>query len=203
MNIGVMGGTFDPIHSGHIMLVEEVKARLNLTKVLFVPAGQPWLKANNNISPAQHRVEMVRLAIADKPDYSLCTLEIERSGPTYTIDTIAELKSQLKTEDELFFILGWDNLTQLPQWKHPGQLIAQCHLVVVPRPGYLRPDLQSLEAIIPGLSQKVIMLDKPEIDISASLIRDRLTRGLPINDLVPVLVDEYIKKYKLYSLKGG
>ena len=198
MNIGVLGGTFDPIHIGHLILAEEVRTGLNLAEVLFVPAGQPWLKVDSPISSAEHRVEMVRLAIADEPYFKLSAMEIERAGPTYTVDTIAELKTQLEAGDELFFILGWDNLAQLPQWWQPARLITMCRLVAVPRPGYPLPDLKSLEAAIPGLSKKVILMDKPEIDISASAIRDRVARGLSIYHLVPEPVDEYIRQHKLY-----
>ena len=200
MNIGVLGGTFDPIHIGHLILAEEVRARLNLAEVLFVPAGQPWLKVASPISPAEHRVEMVRLAIADKPYFKLSTIEIERAGPTYTVDTIAELKARLGAGDELYFILGWDNLAQLPLWKEPSRLIRMCHLVAVPRPGYPRPDLKALEAVIPGLSQRVMFMDKPEIDISASVIRSRVAQGLPIHHLVPEPVNRYIKQHKLYLI---
>ena len=115
MNIGVLGGTFDPIHMGHLIIAEEVRSRLELAEVLFVPAGQSWLKINNAISPADHRVEMVRLAIADEPSFKLSTMEIERPGPSYTVDTMAELGNQIGAGDKLFFILGWDNLIQLPQ----------------------------------------------------------------------------------------
>jgi len=198
MNIGVLGGTFDPIHVGHLALAEEVRAGLDLAEVLFVPAGQPWLKADNPISPAEHRVEMVRLAIADKPYFKLSTIEVERSGPTYTVDTIAELKAQLGSGDELFFILGWDNLAGLSQWRQPSRLITMCRLVVVPRPGYLLPDLEALEASVPGLSQRVTLMDRPEIDISASAIRDRVARGSSVRHLVPEPVDEYIRQHKLY-----
>ena len=200
MNIGLLGGTFDPIHIGHLVLAEEVRAGLNLAEILFVPAGQPWLKVDNPISPAEHRLEMVRLAIADTPYFKLSTMEIERPGPTYTVDTIAELKAQLRAGDELFFILGWDNLAQLPQWYQPSRLIKMCHLVVVPRPGYPLPDLKALEAIIPGLSQKVTLLDKPHIDITASAIRDRVAQGLPIHHLVPEPVEKYIRQHKLYLI---
>lgn len=200
MKIGVLGGTFDPIHIGHLILAEEVRARLNLAEILFVPAGQPWLKVDSPISPAEHRVEMVRLAIADKPYFKLSAMEIERAGPTYTVDTIAELKAQLGTGDELFFILGWDNLAELPQWQQPSRLITMCRLVAVPRPGYPLPDLKALEASIPGLSQRVTLMDKPEIDISASAIRDRVTQGLSIRHLVPEPVDEYIRQHKLYLI---
>jgi len=198
MNIGVLGGTFDPIHLGHLIVAEEVRARLNLAEILFVPAGQPWLKMDSPILAAEHRVQMVRLAIADKPYFKLSTMEIERPGPTYTVDTIAELQGQLGAGDELFFILGWENLAELPQWREPSRLIKMCHLVVAPRPDYPRPNLKALEAIIPGLSQRVMLMDKPEIDISASVIRDRVARGLSIRHLVPEPVNRYIKQYKLY-----
>jgi len=198
MKIGVLGGTFDPIHLGHLIVAEEARARLNLTQTLFVPAGQPWLKTNNVISPTEHRVEMIRLAIADKPYFKLSTMEIERPGPTYTVDTIAALKSQLSLGDELFFILGWDNLIQLPQWREPSRLIKMCHLVAVPRVGYPTPDLTSLEAAIPGLSQSVILLEEPRIDINASVIRQRVAQGLSISHLVLEPVERYIKQHKLY-----
>lgn len=198
MNIGVLGGTFDPVHIGHLILAEEVRARLNLAEILFVPAGQPWLRVDSPISPAEHRVEMVRLAITDKPYFKLSTMEIERAGPTYTVDTVAELKARLEAGDELFFILGWDNLAELPRWRQPSRLITMCRLVAVPRPGYPLPDLKALEASIPGLSQRVMLIDKPEIDISASAIRDRVVQGLSIRRLVPEPVDEYIRQHKLY-----
>ena len=198
MNIGVLGGTFDPIHNGHIMVAEETRARLNLAEVLFVPAGQPWLKTSSPISAAEHRVQMVRLAIADKPYFKLSTMEIERPGPSYTVDTIAELQGQLDVGDELFFILGWDNLAQLPQWHEPSRLVKMCRLVAVPRVGYAVPDLNSLEAVIIGLSQRVIMLDKPVIDIDATEIRDRVARRLSVRHLVPEPVNRYIKEHKLY-----
>jgi nicotinate-nucleotide adenylyltransferase len=198
MKIGVLGGTFDPIHLGHLIVAEEARAKINLTQTLFVPAGQPWLKTNNVISPAEHRVEMIRLAIADKPYFKLSTMEIERPGPTYTVDTIAALKGQLSPGDELFFILGWDNLIQLPQWREPSRLIKMCHLVAIPRVGYPTPDLTSLEAAVPGLSQSLVLLDKPWIDINASVIRQRVAQGLSISHLVPEPVERYIKQHKLY-----
>lgn len=133
MNIGVMGGAFDPIHLGHLIVAEEIRARLNLSEVLFVPAGQPWLKLNTPISAAEHRVEMVHLAITDKHYFKLSTMEIERAGPSYTVDTIAELKAQLGAEDKLFFILGWDSLAELPRWHEPSRLITMCYLVIAPQ----------------------------------------------------------------------
>ena len=198
MKIGVMGGTFDPVHWGHLMVAEEVRSRLGLTEVLLVPAGQPWMKLDRNLSAAAHRLQMVRLAIADRPYFRLTTMEIERVGPSYTIDTITELKAQLEPGEELFFILGWDSLAQLPQWRQPRQLVKLCRLVAVPRPGYPPSDLDSLSAVIPGLSRRVIILDKPEIDISATEIRKRVAQGLSIDHLVPGPVAEYIRKHQLY-----
>ena len=200
MKIGVLGGTFDPIHKGHIIVAEGTRAQLNLTEVLFVPAGQPWLKEDRPILAAEHRLQMVRLAIANQPYCKLSTMEIDRAGPSYTVDTITELQSQLDVGDELFFILGWDNLAQLPQWREPSRLIKMCHLVAVPRPGYLFPDLNSLEASIPGLSQRLMVLNKPNIDIDATEIRNQVAKGLSIRHLVPEPVDEYIRQKNLYSM---
>jgi len=201
MNIGVMGGTFDPIHNGHLIVAEEVRVRLDLAEILFVPAGLPWLKTDRAISAAEHRMQMVRLAVEDKPYFKLCAVEIERTGPSYTVDTIAELQSQFGAGAQLFFILGWDSLAELPQWREPSRLIKLCYLVAVPRPGYPLPDLKALEAVIPGLSQRVTLMAKPEIDISASVIRNRGAQGLSIHHLVPGPVERYIKEHKLYLTK--
>jgi nicotinate-nucleotide adenylyltransferase len=186
---------------GHLKVAEEARDRLNLAQTLFMPAGQPWLKLNNAISPAQHRLEMVRLAVADKPYFKLSTMEIERAGPTYTVDTIAELQTQLSAGDEIFFILGWDNLTQFPHWHQPAKLIKMCRLVAVPRVDYPPPDLASLDVALAGLSQRVILLNEPHIDISASEIRRRVAQGLSIHHLVPEPVERYIKQHRLYVRK--
>ncbi len=198
MNIGVLGGTFDPIHNGHILIAEEAKARLSLSEVLFVPAGQPWLKEDSPILAAEHRIQMIRLAIAERSYFKLSAMEVERAGPSYTVDTITELEAQLGTAAEIFFILGWDSLAELPRWKEPSRLIQMCHLVAVPRPGYKLPDLDSLAVAIPGLSRSLILLDKPEVDISATEIRNRVAHGLSIAQLVPEPVARYIKQHKLY-----
>jgi nicotinate-nucleotide adenylyltransferase len=201
MKIGVLGGTFDPIHLGHLKVAEEVSASLTLDEIIFMPAGQPWLKADNLISPAEHRLEMIRLALASRDNFKLSTMEIERPGPTYTVDTMAELGRQLGSE-ELFFILGWDNLTQLPQWHEPSRLIELCHLVAVPRVDFPPPDLASLDAAIPGLSKRVILLNAPRIDVNASEIRRMVGEGLSIRNLVPEVVERYIKEHKLYAGKA-
>lgn len=198
MNIGILGGTFDPVHVGHLAVADEAMSQLGLVEVLFVPTGQPWLKADTKILPSKHRLKMVRLAIAGKPGFKLSTIEIERKGPTYTVNTIIELKKQFGAEAELYFIIGWDKLIELSEWRQPERLIAMCRLVAVPRVGCPAPDLESLEAAIPGLSQKVILLDKPEIDVSASVIRERVRRGLSISGLVTEAVERYIIEQDLY-----
>lgn len=200
MNIGVLGGTFDPIHIGHIMVAEEVVARLDLPRILFMPAGQPWLKLNNAnaISPVPYRLEMVRLGIAHNPRFKLSTMEIERSGPTYTVDTIAQLHSKLGEGDEIFFILGWDNLSQLPRWHQPQRLIEMCRLVAVPRVDFPLPDLPALEKELPGITPRVILFDKPRIDVNASVVRRRVAAGQSIGGLVPEPVARYIEEHNLY-----
>jgi nicotinate-nucleotide adenylyltransferase len=206
VNIAVLGGTFDPIHSGHLMVADVICEQLAPADIVFVPAGQPWLKAARCISSVGDRVEMVRLAISGNRRYRLSTVETERSGPTYTVDTIRELKSQVSAHDELYFILGWDNLLDLPRWHKPAELISLCKLVAVPRIGFRVPAEATLERLLPGLSRRVILLDKPEIDISASVIRERVSRGLPITHLVPPVVEAYIKEkglYKSFSPLGG
>ena len=199
MKIGVLGGTFDPVHIGHLMMAEEARASLNLAEILLVPAGQPLLKLDYPVTPAEHRLQMLRLAIAGRPHFKVSTVEIERPGPSYTVGTIAELRVQYGSEDEIFFILGWDSFAQLPGWREPSRLIKMCYLVAVPRPGFQRPDLKALEDLIPGISERVLLMDKPQIDISASAIRVLAAQGLPLRHLVPDPVEEYIRQHKLYS----
>ncbi len=196
--IGILGGTFDPVHNGHIAVALEVRQRLALAKIIFIPAGNPWLKAGTAVSPAAQRVDMLRLAIAPYPGFELSTIEIERQAPSYSVDTVAELLTRLGSGVELYFILGWDGLAQLPQWKEPARLVRLCRLVAVPRPGYNLPDVASLDKAVPGLSKSLVLLDSPRVDISASDIRHRVRHGLPFENLVPEPVAAYIKKNRLY-----
>jgi len=197
VNIGVLGGTFDPVHIGHLVVAEEARLKLGFREVLFVPAGQPWLKLDRNITVAVHRVEMVRRAIADNPHFTLCTLEVKRPGPSYTVDTLKMLREQLGDEASFFFILGRDTLAELPSWKEPKKLVQLCRLVVAPRLG--SKDLKHLETSIPGLLDKVIQLDMPVIGISSSGIRQRIAQGLSVRYLVPAEVEKYITEQKVYS----
>jgi nicotinate-nucleotide adenylyltransferase len=196
VNIGVLGGTFDPIHIGHLVVAEEARIRLGFKEVLFVPAGQPRLKLDRNITSAVHRVEMVRRAIADNTHFKLCTIEVERPGPSYTVDTLTRLQKQLGSEASLLFIIGRDTLAELPLWKEPEKLIQLCRLVVAPRLG--SKDLKHLETAIPGLLDKVIQLDMPVIGISSSGIRQRIAQGLSIRYWVPAEVEKYITEHKIY-----
>ena len=198
MNVGILGGTFDPIHIGHLVIAEEARITLGLSEVLFVPTGQPWLKLDRNITAAAHRVEMVRRAIAGNPHFKLCTLEIERPSPSYTVDTLTILQKQLGSGASLFFILGRDTLAELPLWKEPQKVIRLCRLVVPPRLG--SRDLKHLNAAIPGLLDKVIQLDMPVIGISSSEIRQRIAHGLSIRYLVPHGVERYITEQRIYPI---
>ncbi len=199
VKIGVLGGTFDPVHSGHLMAAEEAMGSLGLSEMLLVPSGQPLLKPGRPVTPGEHRLQMLRLAIAGRAHFRVSAMEIDRPGPSYTVDTIAGLRRQFCPEDEIFFILGWDILAQLPEWREPARLIRMCYLVAVPRPGFPRPALEALEARIPGISPRVVFLEKPQVDISASAVRELAARGLPFRHLVPGPVAEYIKLHKLYS----
>ena len=198
MKIGVLGGTFDPIHNGHLAVAGDVKDRLELTEVLFVPAGRPWLKADTAVSPSEHRLAMVQAAIAGIAHFSLSTVEIERAGPSYTLDTLTELRRRLNVGGDIYFIVGWDKLSELPRWRDPERIIRLCRLVAVPRPGVARPDLAALEDGVPGITARAILLDGPYVDVSASDIRQRVARGLPIAGMVPPAVEKYIREQRLY-----
>jgi GTP-binding protein len=201
--IGILGGTFDPVHLGHMMIAEEAKTALELKEVILIPAGQPMSKSNENVTSAKHRLEMLKLAVEGSPYLKVSAVETERKGPSYTADTIAEIRKKSGRGDELYFILGWDSLAQLPDWHEPSRIIAMCTLVVVPRPGYAKPRLKTLEGVLPGISDKVIFLEKPRVDISATEIRELAAKGESIDHLVPDKVAAYIKKNKLYITSGG
>jgi len=197
--IGVLGGTFDPVHLGHIVMAEEVKKALDLAEVLMIPAGQPQSRPAENLTPAKQRLEMLELAVEGKPGLKVSNIEIERKGPSFTVDTLLELKNTYGRGYEIYFILGWDSLAQIPAWHEPSRLINLCYLVAVPRPGFKRPTLKTMEGVVPGISDRVIYMDGPKIDISATEIREKVGRGESIAELVPEAVADYIKKNKLYT----
>ncbi len=196
--LGVLGGTFDPPHLGHLMIAGEVKQSLDLTEVLMIPAGIPQSKRFDVISPARQRLEMLELAVDEIPGLKVSTMELERKGPTFTVDTLLELKNAYGRNHEIYFIMGWDSLEQLPTWHEPSRIVNLCYLVAVPRPGVKKPSIRTLENVLPGITEKVIFMDSPKIDISATEIRERAAKGESIEHLVPEPVAKYIKKNKLY-----
>ena len=199
MKEAILGGTFDPIHNGHLAVAEAVRRRLSLDEIVFVPAGCPRLKPDAPVATPEQRLHMVRLAVSGSPYYTLSAVEIERPGPSCSVDTVAELRGKLGKGGELYFILGQDKLAELPRWREPERLVKLCRLVAVPRPGQLMPDLKALDVSIPGLAESLIRLDAPQVDISASDIRERVSRGLSISHLVPEAVADYIKEQGLYA----
>jgi nicotinate-nucleotide adenylyltransferase len=198
--IGVLGGTFDPIHLGHLIVAEEARTKLKLEKVLFITAGNPWLK-DEVISSAYHRVSMVEKAVEDNPYFLSSSLEIDRPGPSYSVDTISSLRETLGEGGEIFFILGWDAVAGLHRWKDPRRLVKMCHLVVVERPGYPLPNVETLQAEIPGIRDSLLPLLTPEVGVSSSDVRQRIAQGLSVRYLIPLKVEEYIREQGLY--RGG
>jgi nicotinate-nucleotide adenylyltransferase len=197
--VGVLGGTFDPVHMGHLIIAEELRERLELREVLFIPAGQPWIKEGKDVSAVEHRLEMVILATASNPYLNVSTIEMERPGPTYSVDTIVELKAGLGAGVRIYFIVGFDALEELRMWKEPRRLVEMCQVVAVRRPGHSKFDLRSLEPAIPGASERIMIVDVPQIEISSTDIRRRVARRLSIKYLVPDEVETYIAANKLYG----
>jgi nicotinate-nucleotide adenylyltransferase len=203
MDIGVLGGTFDPIHFGHLAIAEAALKKLRLDKVVFVPAGQPWLKTHREITPAPDRIAMVLLAISNSTHFEISTIETERTGPSYTSITVADLKNKLEKNANLFLILGWDSFNELPKWHDPVGVIRICTLVAITRGGSLTPDLDCLEKSIPGIKKKTRILDIKPIDISSTEVREKAAKGLSLNEFVPEAVERYIKEKKLYRSRIG
>jgi nicotinate-nucleotide adenylyltransferase len=200
--IGVIGGTFDPLHYGHLAAAEEVRVRLNLSRVLFVVAGIPPHKLNEEVTPVEHRVAMVELGIASNPHFQISRVDVDRPGPSYSVDTISILLEQYGRGTEVFFIMGLDSLVEVPAWHDPGRLIQLCHLVAVTRPGF-DVDMRRLEASVPGISSRVEIVDMPALDISSSDLQRRVSEGLPIKYQVPEEVERYINEQHLYRPSAG
>ena len=198
MRTGILGGTFDPIHIGHLLIGEEARVHLDLDEVVFIPTGLPWMKEGNLLSPSHHRLNMVRLAIESNPFFRASSLEIDRPGPTYTLDTIQELQRDVPDANDWYFILGIDSLKEFHRWKEPARILELCTLVAVPRPGSHDMDLGSLSAIHPSASQKVVVLEGPSVEISGAEIRRRVASGLSVRYQVREEVERYVYRYRLY-----
>ena len=189
--VGIMGGTFDPIHHGHLVAASEVESLFGLDEVIFVPTGEPWQKSDRRVSPAEHRYLMSVIATASNPRFWVSRVDIDREGPTYTIDTIQDIAAQ-RPGAELFFITGADALSQILSWKDAEAALKLARFVGVTRPGYDLTDEH-----LPFDS--VTMLDVPAMAISSSDCRERVAGGRPVWYLVPDGVVQYINKHNLYA----
>lgn len=195
--IGVLGGTFDPPHIGHLVIAQEAVSQLCLSKIFFAPTRKPPHKLSNDITPIEHRLAMVQLAIAPHPRFALSRVDADRAGPTFTVDTMRLLREQFGNDAELFFIMGMDSLASILTWHAPDQLIRSCKLAVFNRPGFTA-NLDELEARLPGLSARAVFLKSPTLEIAASDIQRRVRAGQPIAQLVPAAVADYIAQHNLY-----
>lgn len=195
--LGVFGGTFDPIHVGHLFIAEEARTRLDLDQVLFIPTGEPPHRADEPEASAPDRLAMVRLAITGNPRFEASALEVEREGPSYTVDTLRVLKEQ-RPGVELFFIVGMDSLSDLPKWHDPAGIVELACLVAVERGGHEEADTRAIEAAIPAAKGRVVVLRSPELEISATELRLRIAQGRSIRYLVPDPVIAYIEAHGLY-----
>ena len=188
--LGVMGGTFDPIHHGHLVAASEVAARFKLDEVVFVPTGQPWQKSHRRVSPAEDRYLMTVIATASNPQFSVSRTDIDRGGKTYTIDTLRDLRAEHPDAD-LFFITGADALAQIFTWRNADELFSLAHFIGVTRPGHVLSD--------PGLPDGgVSLVEVPALAISSTDCRARVAGGEPVWYLVPDGVVRYINKRRLY-----
>jgi nicotinate-nucleotide adenylyltransferase len=189
--IGVMGGTFDPIHHGHLVAASEVAQVFTLDEVVFVPTGQPWQKDDRKVSPSEDRYLMTVIATASNPRFSVSRIDIDRGGPTYTIDTLRDLRAERGDEAELFFITGADAMAQIMSWQDVNELFKLAHFVGVTRPGHRLTGH--------GLPEdKVSLVEVPALAISSTDCRQRVARGEPIWYLVPDGIVQYIAKRRLY-----
>jgi nicotinate-nucleotide adenylyltransferase len=188
--VGIMGGTFDPIHHGHLVAASEVASLFGLDEVIFVPTGEPWQKTHREVSPAEHRYLMTVIATASNPRFWVSRVDIDRSGPTYTIDTIRDIADQ-RPGAELFFITGADALAQILSWKDAEDVLKLARFIGVTRPGYDLTDEH-----LP--TDSVTLLDVPAMAISSSGCRERVAAGRPVWYLVPDGVVQYINKHHLY-----
>ena len=190
--LGVMGGTFDPIHYGHLVTAEEALEQFELEGVLFVPTGRPWMKEHEGVSPPEDRYLMTVIATASNPLFSVSRIEVDRDGPTYTVETLRSLKADL--DADLFFVTGADAILEMLQWKEPEELFELAHFIAATRPGY---DIAGFE--VPAHAKDAVsVMNIPALAISSTDIRSRVQAGGPIRYLVPEGVKSYIEKAGLY-----
>jgi nicotinate-nucleotide adenylyltransferase len=198
--IGILGGTFDPIHLGHLAIAEQTREALDLAGVLFVPAASPPHKLDRDVSAAAHRLAMVERAIAGNPWFRASRIELDRPGPSYAVDTVRALAAEAAREgrEEPVFIISVEALRELPTWRDPEGILAACRLAVVPRLGADAPGRAWLRERFPGLEERFILLAEPTLGHSASAIRERVATGRSIRYLVPDPVAAYIQAQRMY-----
>ncbi len=189
---GILGGTFDPVHIGHLIIAEEIRSKCNLQKILFIPSAHPPHKAIREVTPARLRWEMVCLAIQDNPGFQASAVEIEREGPSYTVDTLTQLRDLWGQKVQIYLIIGADEAIDVSTWKEPDRVFALCTVLVASRPRF------DLQAIDPGWRKKMKLVTVPQIEISSTAIRGRVEEGKEIRYLVPKPVEKFIQEKKLY-----
>lgn len=203
---GILGGTFDPIHHGHLAIAEAAREALGLERVLLVPARQPPHRPHAPGASAEDRAAMVSLAIRGAPAFTLSRLELDRAGPSYTVDTLTALaatQAAAGLAPDLWFILSAEAFAEFPTWHEAERVLALCRLVVLPREGHPAPDLPALVARLPALAGRVTLLDGPWIRLSASEVRGRAAAGFSVRYLVPDAVAAYIADHRLYQVADG
>ena len=200
MKLGIMGGTFDPVHMGHLLIAENARCALSLDQVLFVPAGRPWLRGDAKVSEGHHRLRMVELAIEGNPAFSATDIEIDRPGPTYTVDTLETLKDDYGEATEFFFIIGSDALVNMDRWRSPARLFELSTLAV-----FGRSDGEDslvltyrLTHQFPQIVDSVVWMGRSLTSISSTDIRRRLAADEPVRYMVPDSVEQYIREHGLY-----
>ncbi|MDZ7289620.1 MAG: nicotinate-nucleotide adenylyltransferase [candidate division KSB1 bacterium] len=193
MRIGLYGGTFDPVHLGHLIMAEQARTELELQRVFFVLTPSPPHKSPLTISPVAHRLEMLKLALADHPHFELSTVEMQRPGVSFTVDTLRQFRAMPEfSESEFFLIIGVDSFLELQHWREPQAIISMAKLAVYPRPGL------DWRHAAPEFLHAACLLHGPQIEISATDIRQRCARGISIRYLVPAEVEKYILENRLY-----
>jgi nicotinate-nucleotide adenylyltransferase len=197
--IGIIGGTFDPIHIGHLVIAEEALTELQLEKVIFIPAGNPPHKPNEPITDAAYRLAMTKLAISGNPAFEVSTIEMERKGPSYTVDTIEELRATFGEDVDLFFIMGVDSVLEIPTWHQPGRILSMCIVAAATRPGC--NESKARQVLPVDFLDRIVFLRTPGVDISSTELRNRIALGKSIRYLVPHSVEDYIHNNKLYKVE--
>jgi nicotinate-nucleotide adenylyltransferase len=195
MRVGILGGTFDPVHIAHLRLAEEAREALRLDEVLFVPAGDPWRKSDTPVTAAEHRLAMLRLAVEGNDDFGISDIELRRDGPSYTAETLAALAGE-RLDDEFWFIMGTDALADLPNWHEPERIVEHAILAVAPREAQ-EANVAALN--IPGIAGRIETFPMTRLEISATEVRARVAAGRSIRYLVPEAVAAYIAEHGLYK----